>query len=88
MLDALAHLLCSKLCQHNWPRPKQHSYQEQLQLYEQNLKVLKILLIICTESHTIVNEDGVHGGASTVGGHYSDGVLGIVEDIEDDYVRV
>ena len=21
MLDALAHLLCSKLCWHNWPRP-------------------------------------------------------------------
>ncbi len=23
MLDALAHLLCSKLCWHNWPRPTQ-----------------------------------------------------------------
>ena len=54
-------------------------------LYEQNLKVLKILLIICTESHTIVNGDSVHGRASTVGGHYSDGVLGIVGDVGDDY---
>ena len=34
---------------------------------------------------TIVNGDGVHGRASTVGGHYSDGVLGIVGDIGDDY---
>ena len=42
-----------------------------------------------TESHddlrTIVNGDGVHGRANTVGGHYSDGVLGIVGDIGDDY---
>ena len=35
--------------------------------------------------HTIVNGDGVHGRASTVRGHYSDGVLGIVGNIGNDY---
>ena len=64
------------------------------------IKVLNIIAIIivfisrdiCTESHddlhTIVNGDSVHGRASTVGGHYSDGVLGIVGDIGDDYASV
>ena len=34
---------------------------------------------------TIINRDGISGRASTVGGHYSDGVLGIISDIGDDY---
>ena len=34
---------------------------------------------------TIINGDGVGGKASTVGGHYSDVVLGIVGDIGNDY---
>ena len=38
--------------------------------------------------HTIFNGDCVHGGASTVEGHYSDGVPGIVGDIGDDYASV
>ena len=33
----------------------------------------------------MVNGDSIHGRASTVGGYYSDGVLGIVGDIGDDY---
>ena len=64
-------------------------------LYVEITKFIIIIIIIllscdiCTESHdslhTIVNGDGIHGRASTVGGHYSDGVLGIVGDIGDDY---
>ena len=34
---------------------------------------------------TIINGDGVDEKASTVGGHYSDVVLGIVGDIGNDY---
>ena len=26
MLDAFAHLLCSKLCRHNWRKPSRHVY--------------------------------------------------------------
>ena len=36
-------------------------------------------------SQNVWNLHPYHGRASTVGSHYSDGVLGIVGDIEDDY---
>ena len=39
-------------------------------------------------TYFIVNGDSVYGSASTVGGHYNDGVLGIVGDIGDDYDSV
>ena len=58
-------------------------------LSAKGLKYFQILCYRRTESHdalhTIVNGDGVHGRANTVGGHYSDVVLGIVGDIGDDY---